>query len=104
MVSHRTHSLHPFAQALPSESYNTIVKPILSPVTNICMKSPGDYVFGWKGDALQRAMDDNGCFSAECGKQKSQTIDIANKCQIKRTINEDVDGWLTKLPGEPMSF
>ncbi|KAF2688758.1 hypothetical protein K458DRAFT_475426 [Lentithecium fluviatile CBS 122367] len=62
----------------------------------------GDYVFGWKGDALQRAMDDNGCFSAECGKQKSQTIDVANKCTIKRTVNEDVDGWLEKLPGDPM--
>jgi hypothetical protein len=73
------------------------------PLTDHSLKYSGDYVFGWKGDALQRAMDDNGCFSAECGKQKSQTIDVANKCQIKRTINEDVDGWLTQLPGEPMS-
>jgi hypothetical protein len=51
-----------------------------------------DYVFGWKGDALQRAMDDNGCFSATCGKQNSQDISIANKCTIKKTVNEDVDG------------
>jgi hypothetical protein len=51
-----------------------------------------DYVFGWKGDALQRAMDDNGCFSATCGKQNPQDISVANKCTIKKTVNEDVDG------------
>ncbi|KAK0630521.1 hypothetical protein B0T17DRAFT_590009 [Bombardia bombarda] len=62
----------------------------------------GDYVFGWKGDALQRAMDDNGCFSATCGKQKSQDISVANKCAISKTVREDVDGWFSKLPGNPM--
>ncbi|KAF2703810.1 hypothetical protein K504DRAFT_451374 [Pleomassaria siparia CBS 279.74] len=63
----------------------------------------GDYVFGWKGDALQRAMDDNGCFSATCGNQKSQDISAANKCVIKKTVQEDVDGWLTTLPGTQMT-
>ncbi|KAF1998133.1 hypothetical protein P154DRAFT_439693 [Amniculicola lignicola CBS 123094] len=61
-----------------------------------------DYVFGWKGDALQRAMDDNGCFSATCGKQKSQDIAEALKCKIKKTVIEDTDGWLKELPGSPM--
>ncbi|KAK0113384.1 hypothetical protein ONS96_014250 [Cadophora gregata f. sp. sojae] len=59
----------------------------------------GDYVFGWKGDALQRAMDDNGCFSATCGKQKSQDIAVAKKCVIPKTVLEDVDGWFKELPG-----
>ncbi|KAF2447246.1 hypothetical protein P171DRAFT_483295 [Karstenula rhodostoma CBS 690.94] len=62
----------------------------------------GDYVFGWKGDALQRAMDDNGCFSATCGKQVSQDISVAKQCKIPKTVREDVDGWLTQLPGNPM--
>lgn len=62
----------------------------------------GDYVFGWKGDALQRAMDDDGCFSAECGKQKSQDIGVANQCKIQKTVIEDADGWMTSLPGNPM--
>ncbi|ORY16836.1 hypothetical protein BCR34DRAFT_475717 [Clohesyomyces aquaticus] len=52
----------------------------------------GDYVFGWKGDALQKAMDDKGCFSAECGGLRGQDISVANKCQIKKTVLEDVDG------------
>jgi hypothetical protein len=77
-------------------------------------------VFGWKGDALQRAMDDNGCFSATCGNQKSQDISVAKQCKIPKTVKEDVDGckWLcwrvvlivcadpfigmTQLPGSPM--
>ncbi|KAK4212768.1 hypothetical protein QBC37DRAFT_465115 [Rhypophila decipiens] len=62
----------------------------------------GDYVFGWKGDALQRAMDANGCFSATCGNLKSQDIATANKCTIKKTVREDVDGWFDRLPGTPM--
>lgn len=53
----------------------------------------GDYVFGWKGDALQRAMDvPNGCFAADCGNQKTQSIDSANRCQITKKVREDVDG------------
>ncbi|KAL2110448.1 hypothetical protein VUR80DRAFT_1163 [Thermomyces stellatus] len=62
----------------------------------------GDYVFGWKGDALQRAMDDAGCFSAECGQQRSQDISVAKQCVIEKTVLEEVDGWLTELPGTPM--
>ena len=58
----------------------------------------GDYVFGWKGDALQRAMDDKGCFSATCGNQKSQNIDAALKCTISKTVKEDVDGCKWKPP------
>jgi len=52
----------------------------------------GDYVFGWKGDALQKAMDDKGCFSATCGGLRSQDITTANKCTIPKTVVEDVDG------------
>jgi len=61
-----------------------------------------DYVFGWKGDALQKAMDANGCFAADCGGLKSQDIATANKCDIKKTVQEDYDGWLKQLPGIQM--
>lgn len=37
-------------------------------------------------------MDDNGCFSATCGKQVSQDISVAKQCKIPKTVKEDVDG------------
>ncbi|KAJ4356205.1 uncharacterized protein N0V89_004235 [Didymosphaeria variabile] len=57
----------------------------------------GDYVFGWKGDALQKAMDTN-C-NINCPQLKTQSIAAANKCVQQQKVKEDVDGWLTELPG-----
>ncbi|KAK3947607.1 hypothetical protein QBC32DRAFT_270471 [Pseudoneurospora amorphoporcata] len=46
----------------------------------------GDYVFGWKGDGLQRAMD-------SCnGVLKRQTIAQANQCSQKQKVAEYIDG------------
>jgi hypothetical protein len=53
-----------------------------------------DYVFGWKGDSLQKAMDSTCMFQA-CGKDKplkSQSAAQLNKCSIKNTVTEDIDG------------
>ncbi|KXX80609.1 hypothetical protein MMYC01_202676 [Madurella mycetomatis] len=64
----------------------------------------GDYIFGWRGDALQRAMDAN-CVSdliqdrLNCPTLRSQSITEANKCQLQRRVREDLDGWLDALPG-----
>ncbi|CAK7199469.1 hypothetical protein SEUCBS139899_002149 [Sporothrix eucalyptigena] len=61
-----------------------------------------DYVFGWKGDALQKLMD-GGCFgAATCNGVKTQTAATANKCAVKDTVAEDTNGWLTELPGHGM--
>ena len=49
-----------------------------------------DYVFGWKGDALQKAMDSN-C-NINCPELKSQTIQVGNQCTIKPKVEESVDG------------
>ncbi|KAF1952539.1 hypothetical protein CC80DRAFT_518769 [Byssothecium circinans] len=70
-----------------------------------------DYLFGWKGDSLQRAMNDSCMFHA-CGSPgmqgilKTQTVPEMNACAVKNTVEEDVDGWLSELPGQkmPMSF
>jgi len=51
-----------------------------------------DYMFGWKGDALQRAMDKSECFYDGCGSIKKQAMATANQCSIKTTVNEQVDG------------
>lgn len=52
-----------------------------------------DYVFGWKGDALQRAMDtESGCQAATCPTLKTQSFTVANKCRVKKQVHEDVEG------------
>jgi hypothetical protein len=61
----------------------------------------GDYVFGWKDDALQRVMD-TPCY-VDCPVLKTQTIEEANKCGIEPLVKEDIDGWLPTLPGAPAS-
>ncbi|KAI0532189.1 hypothetical protein GGR58DRAFT_491114 [Xylaria digitata] len=66
-----------------------------------------DYMFGWQGDSLQRAMNSSCMFHA-CGSPgmqgilKTQTVAEMNKCVIKNTVEEDTDGWLSELPGQAM--
>jgi hypothetical protein len=57
-----------------------------------------DYMFGWKGDSLQRAMSKSECFYDGCGSIKKQQMAEANKCTIKPTINEEVEGCTSKSP------
>jgi hypothetical protein len=67
----------------------------------------GDYVFGWKGDSLQKAMDAN-CNSdllannINCPVLKSQTIQQGNQCTKHPTVKENLDDWLPELPGHVM--
>lgn len=49
----------------------------------------GDYLFGWKGDALQRAMDSTSLIS---NNLKTQSVAEANRCKIKNTVQEPIDG------------
>lgn len=51
----------------------------------------GDYMFGWKGDALQIAMDTN-CNGFKCPELQYQEIKEGNKCSVKPVVDEDVDG------------
>ncbi|USP82705.1 hypothetical protein yc1106_09979 [Curvularia clavata] len=60
----------------------------------------GDYVFGWEGDSLQKAMD-NGCnLNNPCPKAGLTTQQPAqyNACKKKQQAPEQVDGWLKSLP------
>ncbi|GAW13721.1 hypothetical protein ANO14919_031100 [Xylariales sp. No.14919] len=60
-----------------------------------------DYMFGWQGDALQRAMDSSCMFNAcENGNPlKSQQPAQMNACTVKSTVDDNIDGWLSELPG-----
>ncbi|KEZ39131.1 hypothetical protein SAPIO_CDS10527 [Scedosporium apiospermum] len=60
----------------------------------------GDYLFGWKGDALQRAMDSK-CNGVNCPGMERQSVDVSNQCAKGQMAAEPVgdDGWLTSLPG-----
>lgn len=61
-----------------------------------------DYLFGWKGDSLQKAMDSSCMFQGcEGGKPlKSQSVADMNKCSVKNMVKENLDGWLTELPSK----
>jgi hypothetical protein len=51
-----------------------------------------DYMFGWKGDALQRAMDKSECFYDGCGSITKQAMATANQCTVKDFVGEETDG------------
>jgi hypothetical protein len=51
-----------------------------------------DYLFGWKGDALQRAMDKSECFYDGCGAITKQAMSVANQCNVKDFVGEVTDG------------
>ncbi|KAI5861638.1 hypothetical protein GGS23DRAFT_606191 [Durotheca rogersii] len=61
----------------------------------------GDYVFGWEGDSLQRAMDAR-CNGDICSVLKMQSPEEAINCTLPRVVEEQIDGWLTEIPGMAM--
>ncbi|KAI1384851.1 uncharacterized protein F4822DRAFT_374855 [Hypoxylon trugodes] len=59
----------------------------------------GDYLFGWKGDALQKAMDGK-CSGDRCAPLQRQTDKQAIDCIKGQSVKEDIgDDWLPNLPG-----
>ena len=52
--------------------------------------SHGDYMFGWKDDSLQRAMD-SPCY-VNCPTLKTQSISEMNKCSVPTVVDENFDG------------
>jgi len=58
-----------------------------------------DYMFGWKGDALDRAMAKSECFYDGCGAIKKQDMSAANKCSVPDMVGDKIDGWVSHLPG-----
>ena len=55
----------------------------------------GDYMFGWEGDALQRAMDTCTEFNgvpSYCKALTVQSDEEINKCKQETRVEEPVDG------------
>jgi hypothetical protein len=58
----------------------------------------GDYLFGWKDGVLQKALDAR-CNLDSCSALQKQTAQQASNCVKTSAVSEQVDGWLTELPG-----
>jgi len=60
----------------------------------------GDYVFGWKDNTLQLAMDNNCNLNNDCPKAgiHKQTTAQYNACTKQQQAPETVDGWIKALP------
>ena len=59
--------------------------------------SHADYLFGWKGDALQRNMDAKGEYMSVKSLTR-QNIQAGNKCEVKDMVHEQFDGCKLTLP------
>jgi hypothetical protein len=64
----------------------------LSTGDNTGLGQHGDYVFGWKGNSLQSAMDTSGCMGAKCAQLKTQSQAAAKACSVRKVVNENQDG------------
>ncbi|KAI6374301.1 hypothetical protein MCOR25_003246 [Pyricularia grisea] len=66
----------------------------------------GDYVFGWKDDSLQRAMDNRCNLNQPCpqaGLTVAQPAEY-NACKVRQQAPEPVDGWLQAMPMGQMAI
>ena len=51
-----------------------------------------DYLFGWKGDALQRILDTSCYFNCPASVTNVQSVASMNSCSQKPIVDEDIDG------------
>lgn len=61
-----------------------------------------DYLFGWKDDSLQKAMDAHTYVSAP--SLKTQSITEQNKCTVKDMVGEDIDSCKSHPFLSPLRF
>ncbi|KAI0425753.1 hypothetical protein F5Y09DRAFT_346378 [Xylaria sp. FL1042] len=66
----------------------------------------GDYLFGWEGDTLQKAMDNQCNLNTDCPRAgiTAQTESVYSACTVPQQAPETVDGWLKALPMGEMAI
>ncbi|KAI1188585.1 hypothetical protein F5B17DRAFT_439493 [Nemania serpens] len=66
----------------------------------------GDYLFGWEGDTLQKAMDNQCNLNTDCPKAgiTAQPESVYSACTMPQQAPESVDGWLAALPMGEMAI
>ncbi|KAH7416742.1 hypothetical protein BKA64DRAFT_768408 [Cadophora sp. MPI-SDFR-AT-0126] len=77
---------------------------VLSTGDNTGYSQHGDYVFGWKGDSLQRAMDGGPCTGASCAGLKEMAMGAEKACKVPRLYPENADGCKFELHPSPCSY
>ncbi len=66
---------------------------VLSTGDNTGYSQHGDYVFGWKGDELQKGLDNGGgCLGAKCGGLRTLALGAEKSCKVPRLYPENADG------------
>ncbi|KAI1111913.1 hypothetical protein F5Y14DRAFT_453511 [Nemania sp. NC0429] len=88
--------LHSLLFPVLSDSFSIVIDAVFQGFSQ-----HGDYVFGWLGDSLQRAMDAR-CNGAVCGQLEMQSSESAMRCIKSRTGTEEIDGWVDEIPGMAM--
>lgn len=91
--------LNPSSLATVIREYPHLIHTNFTKFSSLGYGHHADYVFGWKGDALQKAMDANCQFN--CPQLKTQAYAPANACTQRPRVQEDqgTGGWLKELPG-----
>ncbi|KAH7103793.1 hypothetical protein BKA62DRAFT_27292 [Auriculariales sp. MPI-PUGE-AT-0066] len=58
-----------------------------------------DYMMGWQGDSLDRAMSQCNNQDGSCSALTTRNIQDMNDCAMPPQVDEPIDQWMTALPG-----